>query len=72
MGGSCSMPLAAHATYDAGVLTLRAAWGDPEGAATLVQATVQQEVAVNDHASARRMGEAVANALQAKGAVGAR
>ncbi len=72
MGGSCSMPLAAHATYDNGVLNLRAAWGDPEGSATLVQASVEQPVAVNDHLAARRMGEEVAKALQAKGAVGAR
>lgn len=72
MGGSCSMPLAAHATYANGMLNLRAAWGDPEGSATLVQATVEQSVAVNDHLAARRMGEEVAKALQAKGAVGAR
>lgn len=31
MGGSCSMPLAAHATLAGEVLHLRAAWGDPEG-----------------------------------------
>jgi hydroxymethylbilane synthase len=72
MGGSCSMPLAAHATYANGMLNLRAAWGDPEGSATLVQATVEQPVAVNDHLAARRMGEEVAKALQAKGAVGMR
>ncbi len=72
MGGSCSMPLAAHATYANGMLNLRAAWGDPEGSATLVQASVEQPVAVNDHLAARRMGEEVAKALQAKGAVGAR
>jgi len=30
MGGSCSMPLAAHAVLEGGVLSLRAAWGDPE------------------------------------------
>ncbi len=72
MGGSCSMPLAAHATYADGVLTLRAAWGDPEGSATLVQAAVEQALDVHDHATARRMGEEVAKALQAKGAVGVR
>ena len=28
MGGSCSMPLAAHATLEAGQMHLRAAWGE--------------------------------------------
>ena len=41
MGGSCSMPLAAHATIEGGVLKLQAAWGDPEGATTLVTADAQ-------------------------------
>ena len=30
MGGSCSMPLAAHATFSGEHLQLRAAWGDPD------------------------------------------
>lgn len=29
MGGSCSMPLAAHATLEMGTLSIHAAWGDP-------------------------------------------
>jgi hydroxymethylbilane synthase len=29
MGGSCSMPLAAHAVWQGDILHLRAAWGDP-------------------------------------------
>jgi hydroxymethylbilane synthase len=72
MGGSCSMPLAAHATYDNGVLSLRAAWGDAEGAASLVQAQVQQAIDVSDHAQARLLGERVAQSLQKQGAVCAR
>lgn len=72
MGGSCSMPLAAHATYDNGVLSLRAAWGDVEGAATLVQAEVKQAMAVSDHSQARQLGESVAQSLQQQGAVCAR
>ena len=38
MGGSCSMPLAAHATLEAGRLHLRAAWGDAEQPGPLVRA----------------------------------
>ena len=39
MGGSCSMPLAAHARWQAdGSLRIDAAWGDPEGPAPLVRA----------------------------------
>ena len=72
MGGSCSMPLAAHATYDNGVLNLRAAWGAAEGAASLVQAQVQQAIEVSDHAQARLLGERVAQSLQKQGAVCAR
>ncbi len=30
MGGSCSMPLAAHAVWDGAQLRLNAAWGEPE------------------------------------------
>ncbi len=72
MGGSCSMPLAAHATYDNGVLNLRAAWGDTEGPATLVQVEDKQTMNVSDHRQARQLGESVAQALQNQGAVCAR
>ena len=30
MGGSCSMPLAAHAVWEGAQLRLNAAWGEPE------------------------------------------
>jgi hydroxymethylbilane synthase len=66
MGGSCSMPLAAHATIEDGVLTLRAAWGDPEGSAPLVTAHDQESVA--DLQAAEALGLSVAQALRQAGA----
>ena len=66
MGGSCSMPLAAHAELDGGVLSLRAAWGDPEGSAQLVHA--QGRTTVLDLASAEQLGLQVAQQLRAGGA----
>ena len=66
MGGSCSMPLAAHAVLDAGVLTLQAAWGDPEGSTTLVRAQAQTRTL--DLASAESLGLQVAQQLRAGGA----
>ena len=44
MGGSCSMPLAAHATFNGDVLSMRAAWGDPDGALPLAQVADQSAV----------------------------
>ena len=66
MGGSCSMPLAAHATLDNGVLHLRAAWGDPEGSSTLV--TAQGQEAADDLQAAEALGLSVAQALRQAGA----
>ena len=66
MGGSCSMPLAAHATLADGVVHLRAAWGDPEGAPRLVTAASSAPVA--DLAAAAALGERVAAELRAGGA----
>ena len=63
MGGSCSMPLAAHATFSGDVLSMRAAWGDPEGVQAL--AHVADQASVTDTASALRLGESVARQLQA-------
>jgi hydroxymethylbilane synthase len=63
MGGSCSMPLAAHATFDGDVLSMRAAWGDPDG--VLPMAKVTDQASVTDTASAVQLGEAVARQLQA-------
>ena len=69
MGGSCSMPLAAHATYHNGQLHLRAAWGEAEGASALVRAELTQAMAVDNQAQARQLGESVAHMLQQQGAV---
>ena len=66
MGGSCSMPLAAHATLSGNELTLRAAWGDPEGETTLV--TAQTKGQVKDLAQAEALGLQIAEELRRGGA----
>ncbi len=68
MGGSCSMPLAAHAVFaDGGTeLHLRAAWGDPERPGPLVRAEVRGAVATPEAAEA--LGLQVAERLRAGGA----
>jgi hydroxymethylbilane synthase len=66
MGGSCSMPLAAFATFSGEYLQLRAAWGEPEGAADLVRA--QSASAAADLAQAAELGAEVAQQLRAAGA----
>lgn len=63
MGGSCSMPLAAYATLQGDVLTIRATWGDPQGVLPLVHA--QAQASVPDAGAATRLGEEVARQLQA-------
>lgn len=66
MGGSCSMPLAAYASFAGEYLQLRAAWGDPERAATLVR--TQSAAQVADLAQAAELGAEVAARLRAAGA----
>ncbi|MFM8822114.1 MAG: hydroxymethylbilane synthase [Limnohabitans sp.] len=66
MGGSCSMPLAAHATLAGDVLSLRAAWGDPEGAVQLVNAAISG--AVSSLQDAEDLGLQVAHELKRGGA----
>ena len=66
MGGSCSMPLAAHAHFDGEYLQLHAAWGDPDQAGVLVRARSADVVADLEQAAA--LGEAVAARLRAGGA----
>ena len=66
MGGSCSMPLAAHSVMQGEYLHLRAAWGDPEGDATLVRAELTDDCA--DLSAAERIGHEVAARLRAGGA----
>jgi hydroxymethylbilane synthase len=66
MGGSCSMPLAAFATFSGEYLQLRAAWGEPEGGTELVRA--QSASAAADLAQAAELGALVAGQLRAAGA----
>jgi hydroxymethylbilane synthase len=66
MGGSCSMPLAAFATFSGEYLQLRAAWGEPEGGAALVRA--QSATAAADIEKAAQLGDEVAAKLRAGGA----
>ena len=66
MGGSCSMPLAAHAHFSGEYLQLDAAWGEPEGSAPLVRA--MDAGAVADLEQAAVLGAAVATQLRAGGA----
>jgi hydroxymethylbilane synthase len=63
MGGSCSMPLAAHATFSGDALTIDAAWGDPDGRHALV--TTRATATVTDTAAAVGLGERAAQALKA-------
>ncbi len=67
LGGSCSMPLAAHAVWDGDLLRMDAALGDAlEPQRPLLH--VRLAAAVTDEASARALGEAAAAQLQAAGA----
>ncbi|MFZ4286980.1 hydroxymethylbilane synthase [Variovorax sp. HJSM1_2] len=67
MGGSCSMPLAAFASWDGPVLRLDAAWGDAEGH-TSALLTAHTSAAITDTASAEALGQQAATTLQAAGA----
>jgi hydroxymethylbilane synthase len=67
LGGSCSMPLAAHAVWDGASLRMDAALGDAlEPARPLLR--VRLAAAVTDEASARALGEAAAAQLRDAGA----
>ena len=66
MGGSCSMPLAAHAVWQGDRLALATAWGDPEGSAELV--TAQGDAVVSSVAEAEALGEQTAALLRQRGA----
>ncbi|KAF1049851.1 hydroxymethylbilane synthase [Xylophilus sp.] len=66
LGGSCSVPLAAHATLgDDGVLHLRAAWGPIDGPAALVRA--EASAAVSTAGEAAALGRRVATRLRDAG-----
>jgi len=73
MGGSCSMPLAAHATVHKGTLSIHAAWGDHLNAgAPLIHAQDQTSIDLRDPDAlsvASALGESVAHKLMAQGAV---
>ena len=68
MGGSCSMPLAAHGRLVDGILHLDAAWGDPDARVPLVRASASAPVATLEAADA--LGIAIAAQLRAGGARG--
>ena len=69
LGGSCSMPLAAHATWEGGTLHLEVALGHAtQLTLPLLRFTV--EGAPADEASARRLGEEAAEGLCRAGASG--
>jgi hydroxymethylbilane synthase len=67
LGGSCSMPLAAHATWAGDTLTLNVALGHALlPASSLLRAS--QQAAVQTDAQARALGEAAAQSLRDTGA----
>ena len=67
LGGSCSVPLAAHATWAGDVLELRAALGHAQSPLQPLLRTVLREAVATDSA-ARALGERVAQALRDVGA----
>jgi len=67
LGGSCSMPLAAHAQWRGEYLVIEAALGHPErGDAPLLRAKAAADAA--DEAAARALGETAAHKLREAGA----
>ena len=71
MGGSCSMPLAAHAVWDGAQLRLHAAWGEPEEEKTSTSndlVTANLSHAAGDIDDSAVLGEQVAAKLLAGGA----
>jgi hydroxymethylbilane synthase len=69
LGGSCSMPLAAHGIWVDGQLRLDAALGDAQDPQRPLLRT-RLQVAVADEAAARALGTEAAAALRAAGADG--
>jgi hydroxymethylbilane synthase len=67
LGGSCSMPLAAHAVWHGDALHLSAAMGDAEDAShPLVHAQLQ--ASVGDEDAARALGQRAVDLLRERGA----
>ena len=73
MGGSCSMPLAAHATLASGQLSIHATWGDPQLKKTpLIHAHAQCTLdtsAPDALSQATDLGKRVAQQLISQGAL---
>jgi hydroxymethylbilane synthase len=69
LGGSCSMPLAAHAVWDGATLQLDAALGDAERPQRALLRTRASAV-VADAAAAQALGEQAVTQLHALGAAG--
>jgi hydroxymethylbilane synthase len=67
LGGSCSMPLAAHAQWDGDELWLRVALGHPERTESALLRH-ESRAQVQTEAAARALGEAAAQALRDAGA----
>ena len=67
LGGSCSMPLAAHAQWEGDSLWLRVALGHPERTESALLRH-EARVRVQTEAEARALGEAAAEALRQAGA----
>ncbi len=67
LGGSCSMPLAAHAVWHADVLHLTAALGEPEATGRPLLHVVVH-AAVTDEDEARALGSQAADQLRQQGA----
>jgi hydroxymethylbilane synthase len=67
LGGSCSMPLAAHARWSGSVLSLRAVLGHALDTRAPLLST-EQSVTVGSDAQALALGRSVADALRAAGA----
>lgn len=65
LGGSCSMPLAAYATWSGPQLVLRAALGHPDGAGEILRAELQAPVTSTQQA--QELGQHVAAQLRAHG-----
>ena len=70
MGGSCSMPLAAHATLEEGALQLRAAWGDiaQKGRLLRAEGRIPLSADLAQLPAAEALGLQIAQQLQDQGA----
>ncbi|MDZ5457684.1 hydroxymethylbilane synthase [Azohydromonas lata] len=70
LGGSCSMPLAAHATWAGGEMHLDVLIGEDVAEGARAPLRAQLQAAVADEAQAEALGTQAAQALQQQGAAG--